>query len=69
MKLKHFLREKGYIVNHAVKIVKSIVECFYKCYGNTISEMSEASVNVHVDEGIASYLMSVELLTVMCGLI
>ena len=51
MKLKHFLREKGYIVNHAVKIVKSIVECFYKCYGNTISEMSEAAVNVHVDEG------------------
>ena len=42
VKLKHFLHEKGCIVNHAVEIVKSIVECFDKCYGN---------VNVHVDEG------------------
>ena len=31
--------------------VKSIVECFNKCYGSAISKASEATVNVHVDEG------------------
>ena len=51
VELKHFLHEKGYVVNHAVKIVKSIVECFGKCYGNTISETSKAVVNDHADEG------------------
>ena len=51
VKLKHFLPEKGYIVNHAVKIVKYIVECFNKCYGNAISETSKAAVNVHGDKG------------------
>ena len=48
--LKHFLREKGYIVNHAVRIVNSIVECFDKRYGNTISETSETAVNIRADE-------------------
>ena len=38
------------IVNHAVKIVNSIVECFDKRYGNTVSETSETAVNVHADE-------------------
>ena len=51
VKLKHFLPEKGYIVNHAEKIVKYIVECFNKCYGNAISETSKAAVNVHGDKG------------------
>ena len=51
MKLEHSLREKGYSVNHAVEIVKSIVECFDKHYDNIISEMSEAGVSVHADEG------------------
>ena len=47
VKLKHFLCEKGYIVNHVVEIVK-----FHKHYGNTISEASEAAVNVHADERV-----------------
>ena len=51
MKLKNVLCEKGYIVNHAVEIVKSIVEFSDKLYGNTISEMSKAAANVHADEG------------------
>ena len=51
VKLKHFLHEKGYIVNHLVEIVKSIVECFDKHYGKTISNTSKAAVNVHGDEG------------------
>ena len=51
VKLKHFFCEKGYIVNHVVEFVKSIVECFDKRYGSAISETSEAAVNVHVDEG------------------
>ena len=50
VKLKHFLRENGYIVNHAVKIVKSILKYFDKCYGNAISEMSEVAVIVPADE-------------------
>ena len=50
VKLKHFLRENGYIVNHAVKIVKSILEYFNKCYGNAISEMIEVAVIVPADE-------------------
>ena len=49
VKLKHFLHQKGYIVNQVVEIVNSIVECFDKHYGNTISEMSKAAVSVHVD--------------------
>lgn len=43
MKLNHFLCEKGYNANYVGKIVKFIVVCFDKCYGNTISEMSEAA--------------------------
>ena len=31
-----------------MEIGKSIVECFNKHYGNTISETSEAAVNVHM---------------------
>ena len=50
VKLKHFLREKGYIVNHVVEIVKSIADCFNKCYGNAVLETSKAAVNVHADE-------------------
>ena len=33
-----------------MQIVKSIVECFNKCYGNPITEMSKTAVNVHADE-------------------
>ena len=44
VKLKHFLIKKDYIVNHAIEIVKSIVEYFNKHYGNTISHTSEAAV-------------------------
>ena len=51
VKLKKFLHEKGDIVNHLVEIVKSIVECFDKHYGKTISNTSKAAVNVHGDEG------------------
>ena len=49
VKLKHL--KKGYIVSHAIEIVKSIVECFDKRYGNTISETSKEAVNVHAYEG------------------
>ena len=49
--LKHFLCEKDNIVNHAMEIVKSIVERFDKCYGTTITETSEATINVYVDKG------------------
>ena len=45
------MHEKGYIVNYAVEIVTSIVECFNKHYGNTTSETSKAVVKVHADEG------------------
>ena len=51
VKSKRFLYEKGYTVNHAVEIVKSIMECFNKCSSNAISEKSEGAVNVHADEG------------------
>ena len=44
VKLKHFLIKKDCIVNHAIEIVKSIVEYFNKHYGNTISHTSEAAV-------------------------
>ena len=43
VKLNHFLCEKGYNANYVGKIVKFIVVCFDKRYGNTISEMSEAA--------------------------
>ena len=53
-----------------MEIGKSIMECFNKHYGNTISETSKAAVNVHMQmRGIVSYLMSVKFLTVMFGLI
>ena len=50
-KFKYFVCEKSYLVNYVVQIVKSIVECFNKRYGNTVSETNEITVNVHVDEG------------------
>ena len=43
VKLKHFLCEKGYIVNHLVEILKSVVECFDKCYGDRLSRMNDAA--------------------------
>ena len=51
VKLEQFLCEKGYMVNHAVEIVKPIMKCFDKRHGNAISEMNKAAVNVHADEG------------------
>ena len=55
VKLKYFLREKGYIVNHVMEIVKSIVECFVecfdKCHDNAKSETSKVATSVHADEG------------------
>ena len=44
----------------------SMVECFNKHYGNTISETSKVAVNVFVDKG---NLLSVKFLTVLFGLI
>lgn len=68
VKVKYFLREKCYIVNHEVEIVKAIVECFDKRYGNTISETSEQLMFMQMKR-IVSYLMSVKFSTTMFGLI
>ena len=69
IKLKYFLCEKGYTVEHALETIKSIVEYFNKRYGNKMPEMSKAAVNSHVDEGIVHCLMWVKFVNAMFDLI
>ena len=69
IKLKYFLCEKGYTVEHALETIKSIVEYFNKRYGNKMPEMSKAAVNSHVDEGIVYCLMWVKFVNAMFDLI
>ena len=69
VKLKRFLYEKGYTVNHAVEIVKSIwnvsISALATQYQKQVRELSMFTRM----KGVVSYLMSVKFLTVLFGLI